>query len=1348
MAASKSSIFKSFLRYSPILLTALAFAYGYYLIYVHGPELSGRLLKELVSRQSDDQYEINYSKLDISIINKGIEIDQLILSPVPDTLKRVYQIKIPKLEITLKSLLDIYLDRTLSFQRILIYDPQIQIIRTARDRTQTTFSVESGDLYQLIQENLFKLAIDSFAIKNASIDYHSMANKELRILLKELDFGASKFSLDSASQGKQFFYSENITLRLTNQHFNLGDSIHEATLEALDISTGSRNILFKNFQLKPRSSHNPKEKANLYHLNIPEFNFRGLDFQEAYSSNSLKLDSVRLSSPTISVTRSTSTKQKRDLLPSVFKLFSRMKIGKMFIDDGTFLLENNGDFKHVMVKSEKLNMEIDNFEVDSSYLINPLERTYFDQFKLTASNTELITNDSSNHLRLKHFNASSSDSTLQLSEFQFKNTNSKSKNNYTIKIPDFFLDGIDFKRAWLRHEINGNEIEINNPYIAGTLSLKQYNSSEPFINQVSLKGISITDGELNLTVEDKQVNIADFDIDLKSIDLDLKNSSINNLHNNWFTSKLNLTNCDFLLSNRSFQIGSIKTDSNFYRSKIYNISQHQNEKTPLRADTILIDGLLLDSLFNSGFVIFDSLTVHGPHFVLDLDKPQSLSQDRINDLIHRVFFNQVRIDRGHVNVIKNGQVISHMDSISTTLSTFHYDTIIGEYFTGIDFHADTIHVSFADLHHGLSGSNISISQKDSTLDIQNLVFLPYNLDSAFNHYKIISEELKLRQLNFHRLINDQEIQFVNGFLQHPDIDIIIETKSSTTEKAPPKDLISFESFNIGSGNLHFANNTTGFRLTSLDFDVLVHDFDMLNDSNLFYAKNYLFDAKQTVIGMQKLHDSIRIGYSLINTSAGNFTFNEFTYRHGDMFDLSFPKIDLRGLVTDHLIERGTFKMDSITLTKPLIKYGIQANPSKPSNPPNIEIGKLKVNDGTVRIHKNEWNHGDTINLQALQLNINDFIYDSLIRVEFSHHLFSSLDISGSDLSYTLPDSLFQLRLGQYTYDHTDKHVELNDFELIPLYNRGEFQTKIDYQKDWLEGSVSNIYFTGFEIDSLISKNLFKTSKIQIDSFILDTHRDKRLPREDGVFKPLPQSLLEAAPLRIIVDSIIVNNAFVSHSEFSETGEFPGKIYFQNIDAALANVTNDTVRITKIPVMHFDATGLLMKTGDFTLGVDFDLTSKNDRYTLMGNVGSMDLTELNEFLEYTAFVEVRSGQSKSVDFSFEANNTYALGEMTFYYDDLKISVLNQESYDTKGFGASLKTFFANTFVVNTKNPHFIFVRDGHIFHERDQSKSIFNYWGKSLLNGVVSSIGAKNNKKEIKNQNEEIRLQYENRRKKK
>ena len=88
-------------------------------------------------------------------------------------------------------------------------------------------------------------------------------------------------------------------------------------------------------------------------------------------------------------------------------------------------------------------------------------------------------------------------------------------------------------------------------------------------------------------------------------------------------------------------------------------------------------------------------------------------------------------------------------------------------------------------------------------------------------------------------------------------------------------------------------------------------------------------------------------------------------------------------------------------------------------------------------------------------------------------------------------------------------------------------------------------------------------------------------------------------------------------------------------------------------------------------------------------------------------------------------------MEFRYNNLKIDILDRETYQSKGFGNNLKTIFANSFVVSSKNPRWFKLQEGNIFFERIKSRSIFNFWAKSLLSGAVSSIGIKRSKEEAK-----------------
>ena len=119
------------------------------------------------------------------------------------------------------------------------------------------------------------------------------------------------------------------------------------------------------------------------------------------------------------------------------------------------------------------------------------------------------------------------------------------------------------------------------------------------------------------------------------------------------------------------------------------------------------------------------------------------------------------------------------------------------------------------------------------------------------------------------------------------------------------------------------------------------------------------------------------------------------------------------------------------------------------------------------------------------------------------------------------------------------------------------------------------------------------------------------------------------------------------------------------------------------------------------------------------------------MENNVFLRIEKGHSKGLNFSLKANNSYAMGSMQFYYKGLKVLMIDKQTNKTSGIDESLASFLANTFVINSNNPSWFVLKEGDIYFERDENKSLFNYWAKSFLSGVLSSLGVKNNKKEMK-----------------
>jgi hypothetical protein len=120
------------------------------------------------------------------------------------------------------------------------------------------------------------------------------------------------------------------------------------------------------------------------------------------------------------------------------------------------------------------------------------------------------------------------------------------------------------------------------------------------------------------------------------------------------------------------------------------------------------------------------------------------------------------------------------------------------------------------------------------------------------------------------------------------------------------------------------------------------------------------------------------------------------------------------------------------------------------------------------------------------------------------------------------------------------------------------------------------------------------------------------------------------------------------------------------------------------------------------------------------MGGMEMQELNRLMIPLNSIRVDRGQIRSVALRVKGNDHFAYGSMDMVYDDLKVSVLNQES-KKKG----LISWLANIFVRGRNN------KTGIIYTERLKDKSVFNFWSKIALNGLMTNLGVRKNGKQVR-----------------
>ena len=275
----------------------------------------------------------------------------------------------------------------------------------------------------------------------------------------------------------------------------------------------------------------------------------------------------------------------------------------------------------------------------------------------------------------------------------------------------------------------------------------------------------------------------------------------------------------------------------------------------------------------------------------------------------------------------------------------------------------------------------------------------------------------------------------------------------------------------------------------------------------------------------------------------------------------------------------------------------------------------------------------------------------------------------------------------------------------------------------------------FLVQEFALSKLFDTllyfPKVHITNLNTAVFRDQRLPR---LVRPvsLIQEQIKSIQIPFLLDAIDFTGN-LSYTEIADSLENTTYLEFTGLKGQLTHISNHERYLSE--PMHLQAIGKLYDLGPFSAEVFFDMRDTLNTFDLNCRLYKMDLEILNQLVTPLAGIHIHSGRNKDLFFRITGNDQRSIGEMSFKYNKLNFHIVNLEDPEKLGFGNSLRSFFANR-LVKSNNPSFLRRRMGIIYFERDPNKAIFNFWGKSILSGIISSVGVRNNRKRLKLMSEE------------
>ncbi len=877
-----------------------------------------------------------------------------------------------------------------------------------------------------------------------------------------------------------------------------------------------------------------------------------------------------------------------------------------------------------------------------------------------------------------------------------------------------------------------------------------------------LSGFALDDESMKRT--DKFFYATNFDLQFTDYQMKL----VDNLH------KIDVERVSILSLDRKLQINNLRLTpvvsnadedvmKQFNRSELFKIFVPKITMQGVN----LRDAFFYNKLSMADFQIINP-EIYFENFGQLKEEKEKTEKGEIYDLVFNYIYDfnikKMTMPNGKftwVNHTKNGKTISFDNAFSATLQNFRLNE--AELAKQRLLFSDQFSVSvenpvfeLSDSVHVLRAAQIDLSTATSSVTIRNAYLSPEKTSANFNRLSTTFEAtiplLHINKIDFQKAWFSKEL--LVGKLMLNDSKFKVFTKKG---QAKPLDLSKFK-----------------FPLPAFLYSLQIGEMNLLNTQVNTYSvigsqqedgSNFTINLTLPAVSIKSNPENhAEISTKNVSATITNFSTmlgkgHKMEFEHLD-FDRSNQSISISKVKVSPLVQRN--KGNTFNISVPQIQFtGFELNPALEENRyvfntisianPDISIHIDSVKNANSEFTKNLdiypfiEPYVDQVKVAHLQINRANLDFNWLEKLvlsrQFNIHfnninisedrnpeqLFHAqeFEISTAGLSTKSKDGQYEFIADTLVYNSRKHNVVLENIRIKPLLEREVFNQKNHFQTDYLIGKTRFVELKGIDENLYLEQKQLSAKALIIGESYLDIFRNKRLPFNENQRPEWPQDLVKEIDPTFVFDSVFLNPSSIKYSELHDERDEEGWISFEDLQLKAGQLTNIEKKIEQNPHLEIDASTKLMGKSLLSVKINFDLAAKNKAHTVVGNLQPLELNAFNPMIENSAPLSVETGTLNRFDFDFSVNEKQALGELYFGYDNLKIAVMNFDGDEAKKMW--IATLWANTVVVNSKNPKGDKLNPERIEYERDEQRSILNYWWKAIFTAAKQSIGIKSDK---------------------
>jgi hypothetical protein len=330
-------------------------------------------------------------------------------------------------------------------------------------------------------------------------------------------------------------------------------------------------------------------------------------------------------------------------------------------------------------------------------------------------------------------------------------------------------------------------------------------------------------------------------------------------------------------------------------------------------------------------------------------------------------------------------------------------------------------------------------------------------------------------------------------------------------------------------------------------------------------------------------------------------------------------------------------------------------------------------------------------------------------------------LEAAHLEVVFPEMQYGLHCARLHVSVLDSELIAEEVELQPLVEDEALFAAHDFRTTRYRVVLPECRVRGLEYGEALRGRSYRARSVGLSRPAFNALINVDKPPRPFVKSPLMvHEALATIPLPVRVDQLSVTNGLITYAERATPGADPAVLTFTAVNLSVAGIANQGAATAAI---ELQGQGDLMSAGTLKVLMSIPITPADFALHYSGSLSAMDLTRLDAFVELAEHVRVLSGTAQEAAFDIEVRAGQAIGRVQAIYDDLKVTVLDQQTGTAQGFDNRIASFLANVLKVRTANAPDALgsMKQGDVNYLRAPEETFLEFVWFALWSGVVDVI---------------------------